>query len=138
MKWFKWILSPLSLIFWFITEIRNQLYDFGILKEKKFNIPIIGIGNITVGGTGKTPHTEYIAKILKDKYKNHEKIKNINIPVLVMHGEKDQIVPFSMGKKMFDLANDPKSSYFTKHDDHMMEFDNNMVFQLGSFIKSLN
>ena len=66
------------------------------------------------------------------------KIKNINIPVLVMHGEKDQIVPFSMGKKMFDLANDPKSSYFTKHDDHMMEFDNNMVFQLGSFIKSLN
>ena len=69
MKWFKWILSPLSLIFWFITEIRNQLYDFGILKEKKFNIPIIGIGNITVGGTGKTPHTEYIAKILKDKYK---------------------------------------------------------------------
>ena len=69
MKWFKWILSPLSLIFWFITEIRNQLYDFSILKEKKFNIPIIGIGNITVGGTGKTPHTEYIAKILKDKYK---------------------------------------------------------------------
>ena len=69
MKWFKWILSPLSLIFWFITEIRNQLYDFGILKEKKFNIPIIGIGNITVGGTGKTPHTEYIAKILKNKYK---------------------------------------------------------------------
>jgi len=55
-----------------------------------------------------------------------------------MHGEKDQIVPFSMGKKMFDLANHPKSSYFTKHDDHMMEFDNNMVFQLGSFIKSLN
>ena len=55
-----------------------------------------------------------------------------------MHGEEDQIVPFSMGKKMFDLANDPKSSYFTKHDDNMMEFDNNMVFQLGSFIKSFN
>ena len=69
MKWFKWILLPLSLIFWFITEIRNQLYDFGILKTKEFKIPIIGIGNISVGGTGKTPHTEYIAKILKDEYK---------------------------------------------------------------------
>ena len=69
MKWFKWILLPLSLIFWLITEIRNQLYDFGILKTKEFKLPIIGIGNISVGGTGKTPHTEYIAKILKDEYK---------------------------------------------------------------------
>ena len=65
----------------------------------------------------------------------HEELRS---KTKVMHDEKDQIVPCSMGKKMFDLANDPNFSYFTKHDDHMMEFDNNMVFQLGSFIKSLN
>ena len=51
-----------------------------------------------------------VGLILKDKYKNDEKIKNINIPVLIMHGEADQIVPFWMGKKIFNLANDPKYS----------------------------
>jgi len=79
-----------------------------------------------------------VGLILKDKYKNDEKIKNINIPVLVMHGEADQIVPFWMGKKIFNLANDPKYSYFTKYDDHMMEYDDQLVFTLNSFIQRLN
>jgi uncharacterized protein len=76
--------------------------------------------------------------LLRDKYKNYEKIKNINIPVLVMHGEADQIVPFWMGKKIYEIANQPKYSYFTKYDDHMMEYDEKLVFVLKTFIKSLN
>ena len=76
--------------------------------------------------------------LLKDKYKNNQKIKNINIPVLIMHGKADQIVPFWMGKKIFELANQPKYSYFTKYDDHMMEYDKNLIFALKSFIKRLN
>ena len=76
--------------------------------------------------------------LLKDKYKNNEKIKNINIPVLIMHGEADQIVPFWMGKKIFEIANQPKYSYFTKYDDHMMEYDKNLILALKSFIKRLN
>ena len=76
--------------------------------------------------------------ILKDKYKNDIKIKNINIPILIMHGEVDQIVPFWMGKKIYEMANEPKYSYFTKYDDHMMEFDNNLVLVVKTFIKSLN
>ena len=79
-----------------------------------------------------------VGLILKDKYKNDEKIKNINIPLLIMHGEADQIVPFWMGKKIFNLANDPKYSYFTKYDDHMMEYDDQLVFTLKSFIQRLN
>ena len=79
-----------------------------------------------------------VGLILKDKYKNDEKIKNINIPVLIMHGEADQIVPFWMGKKIFNLANDPKYSYFTKYDDHMMEYDDKLVLALKSFVDSLN
>ena len=55
-----------------------------------------------------------------------------------MHGEEDQIVPFWMGKKMFQMANEPKYSYFTKFDDHMMEYDENLVLELKKFIKSLN
>tara|TARA_B100001057_G_scaffold443459_1_gene479563 strand:+ start:44 stop:847 length:804 start_codon:yes stop_codon:yes gene_type:complete len=76
--------------------------------------------------------------LLKDKFENKKKIKNINLPILVMHGEADQIVPFSMGKKMFELANEPKYSYFTKHDNHMMEFDKNLIKALNSFLEGLN
>ena len=76
--------------------------------------------------------------LLKDKFENYKKIKNISSPILVMHGEADQIVPFSMGKKIFEIANEPKYSYFTKYDDHMMEYDENLIVALKSFLKSLN
>ncbi len=79
-----------------------------------------------------------VSLLLKDKYENQKKIKNINIPVLVMHGEVDQIVPFWMGKKIYEIANQPKYSHFTKFDDHMMEYDKNLLFVIKTFIKSLN
>ena len=79
-----------------------------------------------------------VGLLLKDKFDNKSKIKNIYSPVLIMHGEADQIVPFFMGKKMYEIANEPKYSYFTKHDNHMMEFDENLLKALNSFFKSLN
>lgn len=51
-----------------VTWLRNLAFDFGILNSQSFNNPIICIGNITVGGTGKTPHTEYLINLLHDKY----------------------------------------------------------------------
>ncbi len=79
-----------------------------------------------------------VGLLLKDKFDNKSKIKNIKVPILIMHGEADQIVPFFMGKKMYEEANMPKYSYFTKHDNHMMEYDENLVKALNSFLKSLN
>ena len=79
-----------------------------------------------------------VGLLLKDRYENDKKIKNINIPILVMHGEADQIIPFKMGKKIYDIANQPKYFYFTKYDNHMMEYDEKLVFALNSFIESLN
>ena len=76
--------------------------------------------------------------LLKDKFENYKKIKKINSPLLVMHGEVDQIVPFSMGKKIYEIANEPKYSYFTKYDDHMMEYDENLILALKTFLKRLN
>jgi tetraacyldisaccharide 4'-kinase len=67
MNWFKWFLFPLSALFFIITSIRNCFYNIGWIKSAEFDIPIIGIGNITVGGTGKTPHTAYIANLLTKK-----------------------------------------------------------------------
>jgi len=76
--------------------------------------------------------------LLKDKFENQKKIKNINSPILIMHGEVDQIVPFSMGKKIYEIANEPKYSHFTKYDNHMMEYDEKLILALRSFLKSLN
>jgi tetraacyldisaccharide 4''-kinase len=55
---------PLSILYGTGVYFRNKLFDLGILKEKIFPVPIINIGNITVGGTGKTPHTEYVVALL--------------------------------------------------------------------------
>ena len=79
-----------------------------------------------------------IRLLLKDKYESDKKIKNIISPILIMHGEADKIVPFWMGKKMYELANDPKYSYFPKYDDHMMDFNKDLLSSVRSFIKNLN
>ncbi len=76
--------------------------------------------------------------LLKDKYESYKKIKSVKSPILIMHGENDNIVPFSMGKKMYDLANEPKYFYFPKYDDHMMEYNQELINSIDSFIKSLN
>ena len=72
--------------------------------------------------------------LLKDKYDSEKKIKNLQIPILIMHGKKDNIVPFKMGKKLYDLANNPKFFYFTENDDHMMTFDESLVNTIKNFL----
>ena len=63
------ILFPLSLLYGLIVFIRNRLYDYNLIKSNHFNIPLISVGNITVGGTGKTPHIEYLVDLLKSEFK---------------------------------------------------------------------
>ena len=79
-----------------------------------------------------------VSLLLKDKYESDKKIKNIKSPILIMHGEVDKIVPFWMGEKIYQLANEPKYSYFTKYDDHMMEYNEKLLNELKKFINSLN
>ena len=62
------LLYPLSWLYGFGVYIRNQMYDLGVLGSREFDVPVISIGNITVGGTGKTPHVEYMANLLQGKY----------------------------------------------------------------------
>jgi tetraacyldisaccharide 4'-kinase len=69
MKLIRKILFPFSIIYWFITSIRNFCFDNGILKSYSFEIPIIAVGNLSVGGTGKTPQIEYLIRLLSSKYK---------------------------------------------------------------------
>ena len=65
----KFLLYPFSWLYGLGVSLRNQAYDLNILKSREFEVPVISVGNITVGGTGKTPHVEYLADLLKDKYK---------------------------------------------------------------------
>ena len=76
--------------------------------------------------------------LLKDKYESENKIKNLKSPLLVLHGRKDKIVPFYMGEKIFEMANNPKFKYFTDLDDHMMDFDDKLINEIDSFIRNLN
>ena len=62
-------LTPLSWLYGLGVGFRNLLFKLGILKSRAFDIPVISVGNITVGGSGKTPHVEYLVSLLKDKMK---------------------------------------------------------------------
>ncbi len=62
----KWLL-PLSWLYGLGVRLRNTLFDIGVLKSESFDVPVISVGNITVGGTGKTPHVEYLIGLLRDK-----------------------------------------------------------------------
>ena len=61
----KCLLMPLSKVYGAVTWTRNKMFDMGILPQREFEIPIVAVGNIAVGGTGKTPHTEYIINLLR-------------------------------------------------------------------------
>ena len=64
----RWLL-PFSWLYGLAVIIRNELFELNILKTRRFDIPVISVGNITVGGAGKTPHVEYLIRLLKDKMK---------------------------------------------------------------------
>ncbi len=63
------LLFPFAILYGLITSIRNFLFDKGILKSYSFDLPVIAVGNLSVGGTGKTPQIEYLIRLLSDKYK---------------------------------------------------------------------
>jgi len=68
MKMFKFLLFPFGVLYYLITSIRNKFYDFNLLTSISFKVPLIGIGNLSSGGTGKTPMVEYLIRNFSEKY----------------------------------------------------------------------
>ena len=108
-KIYKW-LYPASWIYGAGVWLRNKMFDWGYYKERKFDLPVICIGNITVGGTGKTPHTEYLIRLLQKSfqvavlsrgYKRKSEgfiLAEINTPVSMIGDE-----PYQMKQKFPDI-----------------------------------
>ena len=61
------LLYPLALLYGAVVWLRNRLYDSGVFSSIEFSVPVISVGNLSVGGTGKTPHVEYLIRLLKDR-----------------------------------------------------------------------
>ena len=79
-----------------------------------------------------------VSFLLKDKFESYKKINKVLVPVLILHGKVDKIVPYEMGKKMYELANQPKFFYSQEYGDHMVEYDEKLLLALKKFIQSLN
>ena len=75
--------------------------------------------------------------ILKDRFNSIEKIQSITIPILIMHGKKDNIIPQTMGLELFEKANEPKFNYFPENDNHMMEYNDELLGNITLFINKL-
>lgn len=69
MQLLRYIVFPLTPIYYLVTWIRNTLYDKGVLSSKSYSMPIICVGNLSAGGSGKSPMVEYLIRLLKTDYK---------------------------------------------------------------------
>lgn len=65
----KWLLLPLGIIHWLLVWLRNKCFDLGIFRQNKLPVPVISVGNIQLGGTGKTPMVLHLLEHLQDQYK---------------------------------------------------------------------
>jgi tetraacyldisaccharide 4'-kinase len=113
------LLYPVSFIYGLITGFRNFLYDAGIIPSVEFSFPIICVGNITVGGTGKTPHTEYVTGLLRENFK----------VATLSRGYKRETRDFriaSSAARVIDIGDEPMQ-IFRNFPDVLVTVDRNRV-----------
>src|SRR5690606_15844444 len=61
-------LFPLAMLYWMVTWVRNKLFDTGMIKSVTWPVPVIAVGNLSAGGTGKTPQVEYLLRLLSGRF----------------------------------------------------------------------
>ena len=130
MKLIRFVLFPFSIIYHLITAIRNLLFDIGLLKSISFRKPIIVVGNLNVGGTGKTPQIEYLIRLLKEDFK---------ISVL-SRGYKRKSKGFLVVNNSHFAENvgDEPLQFFKKFDDIIVAVDTNRTNGIQQLLKQKN
>jgi len=119
MKFLRLLLFPFAIIYDLITRIRNYFFDSGIFKSTSFTIPVIVVGNLSVGGTGKTPQIEYLIRLLKNKFE----------VAVLSRGYKRKTEGFVLldkKHKAIDVGDEPLQ-YFKKFDAISVAVDANRV-----------
>lgn len=119
-----WILS---IPFLLVTSIRNFLYNIGVIKSHQFNIPIISIGNLVLGGSGKTPSIEYLVRLLSNNYK---------VAVLSRgYGRKSTGFILADSNSDAGIIGDESMQYYRKFKNIIVSVDSNRVRGINKLIK---
>ncbi|MDG2172337.1 MAG: tetraacyldisaccharide 4'-kinase [Flavobacteriaceae bacterium] len=128
MKLIKKILFwKLSIQFSLVTSIRNFIYNIGVIKSRQFNLPIISVGNLVLGGSGKTPTIEYLIRLLSKNYK---------IAVLSRgYGRKSKGFIIADSNSDTNLIGDEPMQYYRKFKNIIVSVDSNRVRGVNKLIK---
>jgi len=129
MKRLRKILFPFSIIYGGITSFRNWMFDNGWKKQTEFELPIICVGNLSVGGTGKTPQIEYLIRLLCNKYQT----------VTLSRGYKRRSKGFYLANsnsKMEDVGDEP-FQYFSKFKNIQVAVDAKRVNGVSKILELL-
>lgn len=121
---------PISLIYGLIVLIRNKFFDWNIIPSKEFSLPVIAVGNLTVGGQGKTPHIEYIINLL---------FKDFKVATL-SRGYKRKTKGFYLATVdcCYEEIGDEPMQYKTKYPDIPVAVDENRVRGIEQLMENFN
>src|SRR6187402_4014653 len=109
MQFLRFLLLPVSWLYGLVTAVRNFCYDHKIFKSTSFPVAVINVGNLTVGGTGKTPHIEYLIRLLKD---------SLRVATLSRgYGRKTQGYMLVSNPSSTSMVGDEPMQYHTKFPD---------------------
>ncbi|MDB4059012.1 tetraacyldisaccharide 4'-kinase [bacterium] len=127
MKLLRKLLFFITPLYYFVSVLRNVLYDLSILKSTKFEIPTIGIGNLAVGGTGKSPMVEYLIDLLSDKH---------SIATLSRgYGRKTKSFLLANEKSThLDIGDEPLQ-FYNKYNNIVVSVDNNRVNGINNLLQ---
>jgi tetraacyldisaccharide 4'-kinase len=129
MKVFRFLLFPFAIMYDFVTRVRNLFFDLGIFLQTSFNIPVFIVGNLSLGGTGKTPQIEYLIRLL---------VKDHRIAIL-SRGYKRKTEGFVLVESIHsaeDVGDEPLQ-YFQKFKNISVAVDANRVSGIRRLLKSV-
>ena len=123
----KFLFWKLSIQFSLVTSIRNFIYNIGVIKSRQFNLPIISVGNLVLGGSGKTPTIEYLIRLLSKNYK---------IAVLSRgYGRKSNGFIIADSNSDTNLIGDEPMQYYRKFKNIIVSVGSNRVRGINKLIK---
>ena len=113
------LLWPISFLYSIVLTVRHKLYDLGILKSLQFDYPIIGVGNLNLGGTGKTPTVEYLIQLLRPVFRVATLSRG--------YGRKTKGFKLADGTCTSEDIGDEPLQYFSKFPDILVGVDENRI-----------